>query len=461
MAGIPVSALDARQQRLVENARVAFERGNLDYALEVCGQVLKAAPACVAVRRLQRAVQLRLFKAKNRLLAKAIGGLTGAPFAFGGRGGPARAFEAAEKQLAIDPTNASALRQLGEAAMALEWTETAVFAFEAVRELQPGNRDNLLALGGAWLAAGKPAEALRMADAILRERPVDAAAQDLMRRASIAQTATKWESTASFREALRDEAEATSLEQAAKVVTSEEMARRLVDEARARVAEEPGNLNHYRSLVRGYRQLGELDEALAWLAKARAQPSAAADATLEKLEVELRTAQLERAAAEAEVARAMAPDDAAAKERAERARRELGEFKLAEAQRLVERYPNDAAGRQALGGLLLEAGKVDAAIAQFQQAQRNPQVRIAALTGLGRAFKAKKLFDLAAAQLATAKRELGAMDEAKKEIVYELGSCLEAMGRREEAIEEFKAIYSEDIGFRDVAGKIDAYYGRG
>jgi len=32
------------------------------------------------------------------------------------------------------------------------------------------------------------------------------------------------------------------------------------------------------------------------------------------------------------------------------------------------------------------------------------------------------------------------------------------MGKADPAIEEFKAIYSEDIGFRDVADKINAFY---
>jgi hypothetical protein len=32
------------------------------------------------------------------------------------------------------------------------------------------------------------------------------------------------------------------------------------------------------------------------------------------------------------------------------------------------------------------------------------------------------------------------------------------MGKSEEAIEQFKQIYEIDIGYRDVAVKVDAYY---
>ncbi len=463
MAEVSISSLDARLQKLVANARVALERGNLDYVIEAGEQVLKAEPGCLAVRKLLRAAQLKLFHGKNRLMAKALGGLSSAPFLFSAsRKDPRRQLEQAEKQLAANPLSVAALRQLAEAALALDLPETAAFACEAVREIDADDRENLLQLGEAYLAAKRPADALRAADAILRTRPVDGDAQNLMRRASVAQTLTRgnWESGGGFRDKLKDEAQAFSLEQTAKVVTSAEMTQRLIDEALLRVEREPANLNHYRTLVQAHRQAGRIDEALSWVRRARSQPVGASDATWEKLESDLQASVLERELRDAEATLQHAPTSAPMVERCEQLRRELLAFRLGEAQRVVGRYPNDASARQVLGTLLLETGQIDLAIAQFQQAQRNPQVRIAALAGLGRCFKAKRLFDLAVAQFTAAKAELAMMDETKKSVVYELGSCLEAMGNPEAAIAEFKAIYSEDIGFRDVAQKINAYYAR-
>ena len=106
----------------------------------------------------------------------------------------------------------------------------------------------------------------------------------------------------------------------------------------------------------------------------------------------------------------------------------------------------------------IEAGDHQGAIGNFQQAQKSPKVRIAALAGMGRALKARKMYDLAIQQFQTAKTELPVMDELKKDIVYQLAECYEGMGRQEDAINEFKLIYSEDIGFRDVADKINAFY---
>jgi len=225
MSEIPVSSLDARQQKLVSNARVALDGGDFDYAIEACEHVLEAARGCLPVRKLLRAAQLRRMQGKSRLVAKALGGFASAPF-FLGRGAkdPAKAFDAAERQLAADPTSIAALKQLAHAALALDLPETAAFAGEAVCEQQPDDRENLLLLGEAWLAAKRPAEAVRIANVILKTRPADPDAQDLMRRASIAQTITQgnWDATTTtFRDKLKDETRAVSPEQAAKAVRRE------------------------------------------------------------------------------------------------------------------------------------------------------------------------------------------------------------------------------------------------
>lgn len=396
-------------------------------------------------------------------MARVSSGLSTAPFMFGGgKKEPTKLLETAEMLLAKDPNNVSALKMLAEAAGALGFPETVAFALDAVREIEPENRNNLLALGEAWLAAGKPNDALKIADDILRSKPTDADAQNLMRKASVAQTVTKhsWDQQSTYRDKLRDESQAVSLEHSAKLVTGDTMTQRLLDEALARVAKEPHNIVHYRSVSQAYRQLGNLEEALAWVRKARQQPTGRTDAALEKQEAELATEVIDKRVKEAEATLAADPTNPQAQAKLESARKELAEFKITEAKRYVERYPNDHSARYSLGALLLELGQVDAAIAQFQQAQKGPQVRVQSLVGLARSFKAKKLYDLAVSQLTTAKGELSTMDDTKKEIVYELGTCFELMGKPDAAIDEFKAIYSEDIGFRDVADKINAFYSK-
>src|SRR6185295_18516986 len=97
MPEVTVASLDPRHQKLIENARVALERGNLDYVLEATSQVLKTTPGCLPVRKLQRVAQLR--QARNKgggFMSRVSSGFTNAPFMFGSKKEPAKMLEAAE-----------------------------------------------------------------------------------------------------------------------------------------------------------------------------------------------------------------------------------------------------------------------------------------------------------------------------------------------------------------------------
>ncbi len=462
MQEVTLTSLDIRLQKQVETAQVALQRNNFDYVIEVTAQVLKHAPGCLPVRRLQRVALLRRAESKNKLITKALGSVTMAGFMFASKKDPAKAFENAEKMLLADPSNIAALKSLAESASTLGLMETAAFAWECIRDSQPKDHDTLVHLAEAYLAAKMTKEAVRVADELLKIRPQDGEALALMRKASVAQTMDKgkWESQSSFRTKLKDEKQSVSLEQAAKVITSAEMTERLIEEAKERLAAQPDNLNHFRSIIDGYRRLGDPASALDYTRQARQLPSASSDATLEKLEADLVVEVLETKVKTATEALAASPDDADAQKALADAKTELNAVKLADAKTYVERYPNDYAARFTLASLLFDAGDYQGAIANFQQAQKSPKVRIAALGGMGKALKARRMFDLAIQQFQTAKNELTVMDDLKKDVIYQLAECYEGMGRAEDAINEFKLIYSEDIGFRDVADKINAFYSR-
>ncbi len=236
------------------------------------------------------------------------------------------------------------------------------------------------------------------------------------------------------------------------------MTQRLITEALERLNAQPDNLNHYRSIVEGYRKLSKLDEALKYVRQARQLPSGAADSSLEKQENDLQTAILEKRVKELKVQLGESPENVALKAQFEKAQTDLATFEITQAKIYVERYPNDYEARFTLAELHFKAGDYQNAIANYQQAQKSPKVRIAAITGMGKSLKARKMFDLAVAQFQSAKSELSSMDDLKKDVIYQLAQCYESMGKKDEAITEYKILYSDDIGFRDVADKINAYY---
>lgn len=468
MSEISVASLPVRLQKQVAHARTAIDRGNTEYAINICRGILRRHPGCLAVRRLLRAAQLKVFKSRSPLVGKIVGGLLGTPTVLAAqtliKKNPDKALDIAEKALGSNPTHAGALRVLAQAATARGLPETAVFALEAAAEVKKDHKVTLVLLAEAYIASGRSADAVGIADNLLADDPANMEYQELVKRASVAKSisAGKWEAPGgSYRESLRDEEAAVSLEQSGKVMASEEMTRRIIEETKARIEAEPLNLNHYRTIIEGYRRIGDLPGAIVWVEKARAIPVGSVDSNLERTEVDLRielaesnvNARIEEVASSGED-----PDSDA---EVGRLREELSNLRIANLEVLTQKYPSELSYKFDLGELYEESGKIEAAIQQYQLVQRSPKFRVSALANLGACFMAKGLHDLAVEQLETAKAEISTFDKQKKEIVYRLACCYEKLGQSERAVQEFKQIYSIDISFRDVAEKIDAFYSRG
>jgi tetratricopeptide (TPR) repeat protein len=209
MAEMSVAALDQRLQKQVETARVAYGRGNFDYTVTLCRSVLKETPNCLSVRKLHRTASLRLHHGSGSPFAATVGILSNAPFVLKPDVRPEKeplaAVENSEEMLENDPNSVAALRLLGAAAGALGWKETAVFAYESIRESLPHDAGNLVALGEAHLAAGRAAEAVEAAEHALRIDSVNDRAYELLQEASVAHPlkAGRWEEAGEHRTKLR------------------------------------------------------------------------------------------------------------------------------------------------------------------------------------------------------------------------------------------------------------------
>ena len=90
------------------------------------------------------------------------------------------------------------------------------------------------------------------------------------------------------------------------------------------------------------------------------------------------------------------------------------------------------------------------AIPELQQARRNPNVRLHAVSLLGRCFVQKGMLDMAANQFESAASEMVAMDKVKKDTLYELGVLYEKMGQPEKYIKCIKDIAEVDYTYKDV-----------
>lgn len=463
MEEITLKELDNRLHKQIENARKALDK-NPSYAVDILSNIVARNPNCLEIREILREAQHKANKGKSKGLGKFMTKMTSIPFAMGSdskvKKDPAKALETAEQVLNSNPENVAAHKMIGAAAEALELYNTAAFAYDCVRKIDSKDVENIKSLMRALIEAGRTQDAINIGDGAYRQHPTDDEIQGLIKKASVEQSINKgkWEEEKSFRDKLKDEEQSSKLEQAGRAKTGEAGMRSLIEDAIKEVEEDSMNLNHYRSIVNNYRKLGEFDNALEWLSKARQLESGKADVNLERLEGTLKREKMQKAIEAKEEELEASPDDATIKSDLEALRSEEAAFRLEQTENLVQRYPNEFSYRFELGQLYFENGEVDKAIKELQLGQRSAKVRISALILLGKAYLQKGFFDLAAEQLVTAKSEIPGVTEEKKDVLYALGSAYEQQGDMEKAIAEYKTLYGADISYRDVSQKIDDFY---
>jgi tetratricopeptide (TPR) repeat protein len=465
MKEVTLSELDPRLQKQVENARKVVTK-NPAYAIDIMSNIVARNPACVEARQILRKAQNTAHAGKSKGLSKFMTRVTSIPFAVSGdakvKKDPVKAMESAEDLIKANPMNAAAHKLLGSAAESLEMNGTAALAYECLYKMESSNTGYVKGLMAAYIELGRNDDAIRVGEEVYRKDPTDEEIQALIKKASVQQTMDKgrWEEDKSFRDKLKDEEESQKLEQASRSQTGEEGLRMLVEEAIKGIEAEPGNMNLYRDVVSHYRKLGEFDNALEWIGKARELEAGRADVNLERLEGAIKRDKMTAAIEEQEAILEGDPENAVAKDTVTKLRAEERAFRREQSEQLVQRYPNEFSYRYELGELYFEDGETDASIKELQLALRSPKVRVNSLVLLGKAYKKKNFHDMAAEQFVAAKSEIAGVNEQKKEVLYELGDCYEQQGDMEKAMAEYKSLYSADIAYLDVAQKIDDFYSK-
>jgi len=463
MAEKSLSELPRDLRVLFTKGHDAFQRENFDYAIDLLNQVLAREPGLYECRKELRIAQLRKagggggFMNVKRLWSTA----TSTPLIGRGqmalRKNPAEALAIAENILNHDPMNSAAHRLIVEAAEALEMPRTAVLSLEILFKNSPKDKETAIHLANALAQVGEVMRGERILAELYREFPTDndiaQALKDLSARKTLDEGG--YEALAdgggSYRDILKNKAEAVSLEQENRVEKAEDVADKLIKEYETRLRAEPGNLKLVRNLAELYTQRRQFDQALGCYDKLKAS-DVGNDASLDRAISDTVAKKLDFHISQLDT---NAPDYT---EKMAQLQAEKQAYQLAECQKRLERFPTDLQIRFEMGQLYFQAGKVSEAIQELQKASANPHRRIAAMNLLAQCFAKRKMYDLAARRLQDAIKEKPVLDEEKKELIYNLGSVLETMNKKEEAVEQFKLIYEVDSGYRDVARKVERYY---
>jgi tetratricopeptide (TPR) repeat protein len=440
----------------------AMQRDNFDYAIDLFNQVLAKEPGLFECRQALRTAQMRKAGGGGGFFKKMLSSAGSSPLLAKGHlalsKDPAEALKIAEQILNGDPTNSGAHKLLVEAATALELPKTAVLSLEILAANSPKDRDVAIKFANALADSGEVGRAEKILADMARSYPRDnelaQALKDLSARKTLDEGGYEALAggTGSYRDILKDKEEAVSLEQQNRQVKTEDVAERLISEYETRLKTEPKNLKLLRQLAELYTQKKQYDRALAYYDQIKSS-EVGGDASLDRSIAETMTRKFDH---EISLLDPSAPDYA---EKSAKLEAEKQAYQLAECQKRAERFPTDLQIRFELGQIYFQMGKITEAMKEFQKAQGNPHRRIQALSYLGQCFARRGINDLAASTFQDAIKEKPVLDDEKKDLIYLLGCVYEKMGKRDEAIAQFKIIYAADVGYKDVAAKIDAFYG--
>jgi tetratricopeptide (TPR) repeat protein len=370
---------------------------------------------------------------------------------------PAEALQIAEQILNSDPNNSAAHRLIVKAATALEMPHTSALSLETLHRNSPKDKEVAIQLANTLADIGEVKRAEQILTSLQSAMPSDNDLAQALKDISARNTMDEGgydslaDGSGSYRDILRNKEEAVTLEQQNRVEKSEDVTERLINEYETRLRTEANNLKLVRDLAELHAQKKQFDKALAYYERLKSSDMGN-DSSLDEVIANTVVRKYEHQISQLDSTALDYADKAAVLQAEKQA------YQLAACQKRVERFPTDLQIRFELGRLYFQAGKISEAIAEFQKSQNNPHRRVASMNYLAQCYSKRKMDDMAARTLQNAIKEKPAFDEEKKELIYNLGCVLENLGKKDEAIEQFKIIYEADIGYKDVAAKVDRYY---
>lgn len=444
----------------------AAEIHNFGYAVTLLQSVLKEVPEFLEGRQWLRKAEIAQQTGKKNF----FGGLSTLSIMSQGtqllKKDPMAALDLAEKTLETDPYNNSANHLLKDACMALGYFDTAVFALQTLVDGNPKDTKVLTELGDLYFTHGDSDKALNVFNRILEINPTDLVANKRAKDAAAANTMKSggWDTAKDYRDLIKNKEEAVAMEQKNRVVKDDASIDSLLAELHQEAQLHPESIDIARQIASLYEQREDWENALAWYNYA-SDLAKGSDNWLLRKASDMELKQVDQAIASREEWLQLVGND---HEESPRVRAELETFKrqkneslMEEARKRVERNPTDLLFRFELGEQLMSIGQFTEAIPELQKARNNPNVRLRAMGLLGRCYVGKGMLDLAVKQFSDASSEILAMDNVKKDLLYQLGCVHDQMGHKDKALACFKEIYEVDYGYEDVAQRVENSYASG
>ncbi len=457
-----INEVHPKAREFYEKGHTSLERDALDAAIHFLTETLDLEPGFLKARQALRLAQIRKSKTGGAM-SKMFGNVTGSANlakAFSNvKKDPRKAMEEAEKALGSNPYNYQALKLLAAAAETMGFLLTAIAAFETAREANPNHIETLMSLGRLHLANNQPTKAREFFERVRDLEPSnndafmglkDATANEAMKKGG-------WEESTTYRDMIKDVHEARSLEQAAKIFKDEDIIQAQMQDVYKLTQEQPLNVSNWKKMGDLAMQINLFDHALQYYQHAF-DLTQGADGNLERLVSDSRIKKLSYTLREKEGLLKQDPNNESLRQEIATLQQEQETATLLACEESARRYPNDLDIKYELARAYFRNNLIDKAIPVFQTASGNPKNKIACMNFLGQCFRQKGMLDLAIQRFKSAAEQCLILDNLKKDILYNLGTTYEQMGKKTEAIDQFKIIYDVDVSFKDVGKKIEDYY---
>tara|TARA_B100000959_G_C14945851_1_gene609859 strand:- start:448 stop:1800 length:1353 start_codon:yes stop_codon:yes gene_type:complete len=436
-------------RQLWEKGYDTLEKKNFDYAMVLLAEAVEKEPAFFDCRMALRAAQMKKHENAGRLgkIAAAAGNahhLAQAKIAIG-RKNYFKALAHAEKILCGNPENSTAHRVIVNAAQALDLPQTMISSLQMLKKANPKDNKITQELAQALEMLNDWDEAERVMLQLAQMNPEDPFLQQAYK--DTAAKATIYRGNYEKREGGQgvDEVDDSIADYSSEDVLDEK-----IYNMEERLQDEPENYKLAVDIAKLYVERQDFDRAFEYFDFVRTNHSVS-------------DSSIDRALADAEEARFNYDINQYPEGSPERVglEAERDKFMLENCRERADRYPTMLEFRFELGERLFRSGDVNEAIQTFQRAQNSPSHKHRSLCYLGQCFMQREMYDMALSQFEKAMEGKSTFDDQRKELVYNIASVYEKQGKHERAASQYKSIYEMDIGYRDVAEKVEGGYSTG
>ena len=447
----------AKARSFFEKARNVAETDNFDYAIELYLQGLRYAPDALREGHLplcELGLQRRGKGGKKSSMMDKVKRLRGKT--------PLEQMLNAEYLFVKNPDHLPYAEAMLKAAVAGGYEKTAGWIanliFQTVNASKKPSAHTYILLKDAYCTLGQFDKAIAACQRASKLRPGDKELADEYKdlSAELTMARGKYDGEGDFRKSIKDRESQEKLHGQAGVIKTEDYRAKAVEDARKKVAQNPDLPANIFELADALSDL-ETDEAennaIHLLENAYRKKS---DYSFQRRAGALRIKQLRRKIREAEAALESKLDDAQVKAALEKLTAELDTFELEHYRLCVKNYPTDLAAKYNYAVRLLRNQQYNEAIPLFQEAQRDPRRKIAAMNQIGVCFFAKGWLDDAIDVYTQAMNSYELKEDATaKELRYNLARAYEEQGEAQKALDVYRKIAQVDFAYKDVSRRVD------